>query len=123
MTVWEPHFVKVEAQYAPDGTELEPKVTFECRAEPATACRLYPACGCEYWDDNHAADHGEGHERVPRDECWLQGWFDSPCHCYDGEEYDDMGDWGLPAGFNRSGRIVTSFEDDSVVWHFVEEAA
>ena len=115
-----PHHVTVTAQYRADGTELTPNVKFECRTEAGTGCRVYPACECESWDDNHGDDHGDGHEPVPHEECWLQGWFDGPSHCYAGDDNDDMGDYGLPRGMNRSGPVDVTYGDDYVEWFFVE---
>lgn len=117
-----PHYVTVTPQYR-EGTELTPEVTFECRADAGAECRVYPACSCDSWDVEHGEDHGDGHEPVPHKHCWLQGWFDSPCHVYDGEEYDDMGDYGLPPGFDRSGPITATYSEDSVEWHFTEDDA
>ena len=116
----EPHYVTVSAKYAPDGTELTPDVKFECRAEPGTGCRVYPACDCESWDIAHGEDYGEGHEPVAHDECWLQGWFDNGGHSYDGDDRDDMGDYELPRGMNRTGQIEVDFQHDYITWSFAE---
>lgn len=123
VTTEEPHHVSVTARYAPDGTELTPDVKFECRTEADTGCRVYPSCGCESWDAMHSHDYGDGHESVPQDECWLQGWFDNGGHSYEGDDYDDMGDYELPRGMNRAGLIDVTFHDDYVAWSFREATA
>ena len=117
-----PHIVTVTARYAADGTELTPDLTFECRAEPRTSCRVYPACDCESWDIVHGEDYGKGHEPVAHDEYWLQGWFDNGGHSYDGDDRDDMGDYELPRGMNRTGQIEVDFNDDYITWQFKEAA-
>ena len=111
------HRVTVTAQYDEEGNELTPEVEFECTNLYAS-CHFYPDCGCESWDMGHFDEYGVGHERGHHDECWMQGWFDNGGHCYEGHDYDDMGDYGIPAGMNRSGTIASLFQSDYVGWEF-----
>lgn len=115
-----PHIVTVKAHYI-DGVEMTPDVEFTCAGDSTAECHNYPDCDCEAWDDGHEDEYGEGHERKPHDECWMQDWFDNDEHCYDGEDSDDMGDYGIPRNFNRSGPIKASFEMEYISWDFTIE--
>ena len=109
------HFVTVTAQFDQDGTELNPDVKFECRGDKSSDCHRYPDCDCESWGDDHS------HPKIVHDDCWIKDWFDADCHAYDGDDRDEMnGDWGIPAGMNRSGEVKTSFEVDYISWEFTE---
>lgn len=108
------HYVTLTPKTHLDGTELPSDLKFECRGDSSSDCHIYPACDCEYWDDDHAKEH----PRVPHDECWLQGWFDNDATSYEGDDFNDMDDCGVPCGVSRSGPIKTSFEVDYVGWEF-----
>lgn len=114
-----PHYVSVEAFAYSGDVEFSPIVKFECPWLYGD-CHFYPDCQCESFGDDHFEEHGVGHERVHHDECWMQAWFDSGCHSYEGDDGDDMQDTGLPVSMNRSGEIVTSWELDYVGWEFKE---
>ena len=107
------HYVTVKPQSAEDGTELTPTVKFQCKGDDTAACHIYPDCSCESWDDDHA------HETAHHQECWMQAWFDNECHSYEGDDTDDWGDWGIPAGMDRSGEVKVSFCEEYVEWEFV----
>lgn len=110
------HYVTVTS---PDSEGWESQtVKFECRGDRSSDCHRYPDCACEAWGQDHP------HPKVVHDECWVKSWFDGDSHAYDGEDRDEMnGDWGIPAGMNRSGAVTTSFEYEYIAWEFVEAAS
>lgn len=114
------HRVTVTAQYDEEGNELTPEVKFECSALYG-ACHFYPHCDCEWIEENHFAEWGVGHEKVHHDECWMRGWFENGGADYAGEDADEMGDYGIPAGMNRSGVIKASCQGDYIEWEFATQ--
>lgn len=106
------HYVKVApGKYDADADwRDEATVSFECRGNRDSECHQYPDCDCEYRDDTHE------HPRVPHDECWMQGWFDSDAgHVYDGPDGDDRDDTNVPRDMGQEGYIVTAFDIDGFV--------
>lgn len=104
----------------PNGTTVP---RFECKGSPSAACRIYPACDCESWNDNHTKDYGPGHEPVQHDGCWLQGWFANVAAVYAGEDATEMRDNGLPDTLREEGTIEYSFCDEWIEWSFAERAS
>lgn len=108
----------VEAQYAPDGTELEAKITFTCPWKYGE-CHFYPGCDCESWDpETHMREHGPEHAREWHPECWMERLVDAGWHFYDGPDSSYVGDYGVPAGANYSGEIEWYTSDSVFEWHF-----
>ncbi|NTW41827.1 MAG: hypothetical protein HGA44_18430 [Cellulomonadaceae bacterium] len=109
------HFVTVEHDVDDHGETRSSTLTFECKATQADPCRNYPACDCDYWDD----EHNKLHPAVPQPECWLKTWFDVGYDAtpYDadpeGEYVDSLHD--VPAG---SGPITYDY-DEGIYWHWV----
>jgi hypothetical protein len=109
------HYVTVTPGRADeDGWRYEEAaVKFECRGNQDSKCHSYPACECEYWDDDHE------HPFVKHDECWMQGWFDNAAHVYEGPDRNDMDDNCVPRDMQRSGAVSASYEYDGYVsWKF-----
>jgi hypothetical protein len=44
---------------------------FVCDAPADAACRNYPDCECEYWNEAH----DQQHPPVPQAECWMVPWI------------------------------------------------
>lgn len=112
-----PHYVRVIPFAYSGDVDFAPIVRFECPWLYGD-CHFYPACQCESFCHDHFREHGVGHERVHHEECWMQAWFESDGHSYEGDDGDDMQDTGIPFGMSRSGEILTSWELDYVGWEF-----
>lgn len=104
------HYVKI----------VDGQMKFECQDSTAK-CHTYPACDCEQWNDNHAAENGAGHETTHHEKCWMQDWFDVPGATYTGDEFTDMTDTGVPADMNREGYIWTSCDGEILEFEFEED--
>ncbi|WP_066298889.1 hypothetical protein [Arthrobacter luteolus] len=111
---------KVSLKEGPNRTTVP---HFECLGSASAACRIYPACDCESWNEHHAKDYGPGHEPVQQDECWLHGWFDNDAAVYAGEDATDMRDNGLPDVLRQEGTIEYSFCEEWIEWWFVTDPA
>jgi hypothetical protein len=86
-------------------------LTFTCQGDDTAKCHNYPDCDCETWDDNHE------HPAVLRDRCWMQDWFDNLAVSYDSEDVNDDGYGPTASG---SGFVQTEFEEDYILWSWVE---
>lgn len=72
-------------------------VKFTCSGDRSSECHIYP--DADEWEE------GDGQERTPHEECWLQGWFDNDAYSYFGPDaIDDGGQEGVPLA-DRSGEI------------------
>lgn len=45
--------------------------SFTCTEASDAECHHYPACECDYYDDEHDANH----PKVQHEECWLALWY------------------------------------------------
>lgn len=104
------HYVKIV-----DGV-----AAFKCQ-DPAAECHTYPACECESWNAEHAKEYGPGHEAVKHEKCWMQDWFDAPGVSYEGDEFTDMTDTGIPEDMNRQGYITTECDGETLTFEFEDE--
>ena len=114
------HTVTVTTKLDGEGTEDESRVvdtvTFACTAPAYADCRKYPECDCERFNWNEARTHDvEGHPRITGRECFIEGWFDSGMAVYEGDDYDDMRDDGVPA-IDHTGLITESWMDEWPQW-------
>lgn len=82
-------------------------------------CHTYPRCDCPEWSITaHAEEYGPGHELAHHEDCWMQGWFDTPeSTSYNGDG-NDFGE--IPRDLTRDGYIDTEW-DECVGWRFTEE--
>ena len=92
-------------------------LTFTCRGDDTAKCHNYPDCDCETWSDDHQ------HPAVPRDRCWMQDWFDNNAASYDGDDNIDCNDHGSCPPVSGSGPVETAFEDEYILWSWVEQAS
>lgn len=107
------HTVTVEVREGAYG-ENEAVVSFTCSGTRDSDCHVYP--DSEEWED------GDGQERVPHDECWLQGWIDNDMYDYVGDDrvLDWEGSQGVPP-IARTAPITAEYEYGGyMTWKFEE---
>ena len=108
-----PHTVTATPRPDPDDYH-GPFVEFTCTATPDAPCRNYP--DKEQWEENDP-------DAYPRDECWLQPWFDNDCHAYTGADNRDNGGAAGVPNKPRTGPITTTYEGDYITWEWVTHDA
>ena len=89
-------------------------LAFTCRGQEASACHIYPECGCEFWDNDHE------HPSLPHANCWLTDWFsnhDEGGASYHGADAEEGGNSSYPP-ITKSGFIATIFADEWVEWEW-----
>ena len=117
------HTVTVTVRTEDEGTEDEcltvDSIRFACTAPEDAECRTYPVgCGCESFTFNpDRTEDLEGHKVTSGNKCWLTGWFENDSADYEGEDYDDMHENGVPS-IARSGPIKHNWQEDYVAWEW-----
>jgi len=102
-----PHYVTFDAD--------TDSLTFTCRGDDTAKCHNYPGCDCETWSDSHR------HSTVLHAVCWMQDWFDAGAASYDGDDNIDCNDHGSCPPVSGSGLVTTAFEDEYILWSWVDE--
>jgi hypothetical protein len=91
--------------------------SFVCTAAPASACRNYPSCECEGWNESlHGDPPAPGHEDQPHAECWIAPWMAA---VELGESYGP-GELSVDNSEFPDGPVAIDWEGDYLTWHYAD---